>query len=122
MSPVIEKINSHSPSEMEEKDSDSLRQCHICGKSVRRLPRHSKEVHKEAMDKSGRVKSARGYVVRSCPIRSKVVERMRDHIKRTHKINNKANLLSLMSQAYPITRDEGVPLFGTKVDFFKHFF
>ena len=113
MLPVVDIIHEHdSPSKMERKNCGSRSQCHICGKSIKRLNRHLRKVHgKATMDKTMIVKGAHGYVVRACPICSKVVERMRHHIKRTHKICDEVSLISLMSQAYPVTRDEGVRLF-----------
>ena len=88
MLPVVDIIHEHDgPSKMERKDCGSASQCHICGKSIKRLNRHLREVHgKVTMNKTMIVKGAHGYVVWACPICSKVVGRMRDHIKRTHKI------------------------------------
>ncbi|CAC5404087.1 unnamed protein product [Mytilus coruscus] len=83
------------------------KKCNLCGTQQKNIWRHMKNVH-DGVTKTKKVVSPRHYVVRICPISDccKLVERMRDHLVRTHHIQNRTPLLKrLLARAEPLTED-----------------
>lgn len=88
------------------------KKCNDCGKFQKNIWRHMQRVHGTYNSRVERkVVSPRGYVTRICPItRPKkcwaIVERLRDHLIRTHKIDNGSEKLkALMKKAKPVIKE-----------------
>ncbi len=89
----------------------NAQKCNICGKYRVNVWRHKTDVH----DIKGSTKrtdniltSERGYIVKQCPVNKcdAVVERLKDHLVRTHKINkDSVQIKRLLKRAIPVKED-----------------
>lgn len=85
-----------------------LIKCEECGKFQNNIWRHMKQIHERHLkDPTEKNKvSKRGYVLRYCPVRNcgAVVERMKDHLVRTHHIARHSRMLDrLMNNVKALT-------------------
>ena len=88
--------------------------CRLCGKHITNPNRHLRDVHNLNVPKPRKdlIVSERGYIKRICPLCSRSLERMRDHLARTHKITEKGSLNRMMKEAKPVRKypEVGWPL------------
>ena len=84
--------------------------CRICRKNITNLNRHLRDVHNINVPKPRKdlVVSELGYIKRICPLCSRSLERMRDHLARTHKITEKGSLNRMMKKAKPVRKYQEV--------------
>ncbi|CAC5419119.1 unnamed protein product [Mytilus coruscus] len=92
--------------------------CEICGVPQQNIWRHMKRAHDTAIQKEDKVKSPKGYITYICPALRRIkgcpatkcrkpVERLRDHLVRTHKIpNGSKQLINLMHKAEPLRKEK----------------
>ncbi|CAC5388942.1 TOP1 [Mytilus coruscus] len=88
--------------------------CTECGTPQQNIWRHMQKVHKTKVKKPRKVISKRGYVTYFCPFTSrktgkcqKIIERLHDHLVRTHDVKNGSKrLTTLLSMAIPVTKED----------------
>ncbi|XP_052097922.1 uncharacterized protein LOC127732777 [Mytilus californianus] len=88
--------------------------CTECGTPQQNIWRHMQKVHKNKVKKPKKVISKRGYVTYFCPFTSrktgkcqKIIERLHDHLVRTHDVKNGSKrLTTLLSMAIPVTKED----------------
>lgn len=81
------------------------KKCAQCGKLIINIWRHMKDIHGESEKEEQNVVSPMGYIIRICPIEEccTIVERMRDHLNRTHGIPNVSKQMkTLLLKAEPL--------------------
>ncbi|CAC5394912.1 unnamed protein product [Mytilus coruscus] len=113
LAPVTNSAQKKGSTARSKKGKETIRyrphvKCKICNTYQKNIWRHMRLMHDSGKDikEETKVVSKSGYVIRICPINNcgMIVERMKDHLVRTHKIKRHTkNLERLMKKAEPLT-------------------
>ena len=76
-------------------------QCHVCGKKFQNLNHHLFEIH--GISKIDTVRDSHGYIMKICPKCGEGKTRLRDPLKRRHKLLDTGVLNSLVKLAEPVS-------------------
>ena len=89
--------------------------CTECGVQQTNIWRHMINVHHKKVKKEpAKWITSKGYVVKICPANrkdgqpcGKIIKRMRDHLKRTHRMSDKVQIRNMLGKAEPIYIEDG---------------
>ncbi|CAC5400111.1 unnamed protein product [Mytilus coruscus] len=113
LAPVTNSAQKKGSTARSKKGKETIRyrphvKCKICNTYQKNIWRHMRLMHDSGKDikEETKVVSKSGYVIRICPINDcgMIVERMKDHLVRTHKIKRHTKKMErLMKKAEPLT-------------------